>query len=76
MELVENGDIKSVPQCYSEDQQIERSRKKYFCKKRQINIRISEFDLRDLQIKAMEEGISYQTLISSILHKYVTGIVS
>ncbi|MCP4138892.1 MAG: antitoxin [Chloroflexi bacterium] len=42
-------------------------------KDKRINIRISEKDLRDLQKRAIHEGIPYQTLVSSILHKYVTG---
>jgi predicted DNA binding CopG/RHH family protein len=42
-------------------------------KDRRINIRLSSGDLSDIQVKAMEEGVPYQTLISSVLHKYVTG---
>lgn len=42
-------------------------------KDRRVNIRISSGDLSDIQAKALEEGIPYQTLIASILHKYVTG---
>lgn len=38
-----------------------------------VNIRLSTGDLQDIQIKALEEGMPYQTLIASILHKYVTG---
>lgn len=38
-----------------------------------INIRISSKDLRLLQKRALSEGIPYQTLISSLLHKYVEG---
>lgn len=38
-----------------------------------INIRLSSKDLRGLQKKALAEGIPYQTLIASILHKYVEG---
>lgn len=38
-----------------------------------INIRLSSKDLRSLQKKALSEGIPYQTLIASILHKYVEG---
>jgi predicted DNA binding CopG/RHH family protein len=30
-------------------------------------------DLNDIQVKALEEGMPYQTLIASVLHKYVTG---
>ena len=40
---------------------------------RRINIRISEKDLTDLKIKAREEGLPYQTLVSSVLHKYLNG---
>ena len=42
-------------------------------KNKQINIRISENDLSALQRRAAREGIPYQTLIGSILHKYVSG---
>jgi len=44
-----------------------------FRKDARINIRISSRDLRGLQKKALAEGIPYQTLIASILHKYVEG---
>jgi predicted DNA binding CopG/RHH family protein len=42
-------------------------------KDKRMNIRISERDLRNLKIKALEEGIPYQTLVSMVLHKYLTG---
>lgn len=42
-------------------------------KDRRVNIRLSSGDLSDIQVKALEEGIPYQTLIASVLHKYVTG---
>jgi predicted DNA binding CopG/RHH family protein len=42
-------------------------------KDKRVNIRISERDLTELQKKAIEEGLPYQTFISSILHKYVNG---
>ena len=42
-------------------------------KDRRVNIRLSSGDLRDVQAKAMEEGMPYQTLIASVLHKYVNG---
>lgn len=38
-----------------------------------VNIRLSSKDLRGLQKRALEEGIPYQTLIASILHKYLEG---
>ena len=45
-------------------------------KNQRINIRLSSGDLRDIQVKAMQEGIPYRTLIASVLHKYVTGRLS
>ncbi len=44
-------------------------------KNRKINIRISENDLAALQRKAEREGIPYQTLIGSVLHKYASGFL-
>ncbi|WP_019895405.1 hypothetical protein [Hydrogenovibrio halophilus] len=42
-------------------------------KDKRINIRIAQRDLEALQRKAMQEGMPYQTLIASILHKYASG---
>ena len=42
-------------------------------KDRRVNIRLSSGDLSDIQVKALEEGLPYQTLIASVLHNYVTG---
>ena len=44
-----------------------------FKKDRRVNIRISSKDLETLQKRALEEGIPYQTLLASILHKYAAG---
>jgi predicted DNA binding CopG/RHH family protein len=38
-----------------------------------ISIRVSRTDLSRLKSKAMQEGIPYQTLINSLIHKYVAG---
>lgn len=40
---------------------------------RRVTIRLSSGDLSDIQVKALEEGVPYQTLIASVLYKYVTG---
>jgi predicted DNA binding CopG/RHH family protein len=42
-------------------------------KDKRVNIRLSSGDLQDIQAKALQEGMPYQTLIASILHKYATG---
>lgn len=44
-----------------------------FKKDARINIRLSSRDLRSIQAKALREGIPYQTLVSSVLHKYIDG---
>jgi predicted DNA binding CopG/RHH family protein len=44
-----------------------------FKKDARINIRLSSRDLRALQTRALQEGIPYQTLVASVLHKYVDG---
>ena len=45
-------------------------------KDRRVNIRLSTGDLQDIQARALAEGLPYQTLIASVLHKYVTGRLS
>ncbi|WP_455382469.1 CopG family antitoxin [Salinispira pacifica] len=42
-------------------------------KTRNINIRLSEEDLTLIRSRAQREGVPYQTLVSSVLHKFVTG---
>ena len=44
-----------------------------FRKDRRVNIRISSKDLEAIQTRALEEGLPYQTLIASLLHKYASG---
>ena len=73
LEAFERGELKSVP---NKDAELKRHREyaaATFRKDKRINIRISERDLRALQKRALTEGIPYQTLVSSILHKYVEG---
>ena len=45
-------------------------------KRKRINIRMSERDLKKIQAKAVEEGIPYQSLISMLIHKYNEGKMS
>lgn len=52
---------------------IAKSAEEAFKKDKRINIRISNRDLEALQRRALEEGLPYQSLVSSVLHKYVSG---
>ena len=71
LEAYENG--KLMPSNSQTDFQI--IAKNTMKKNRKINIRISENDLSALQRRATREGIPYQTLIGSILHKYASGYI-
>jgi predicted DNA binding CopG/RHH family protein len=44
-----------------------------FRKDRRLNIRLSSKDLEAIQKRALAEGLPYQTLIASLLHKYASG---
>ncbi|MEA2110155.1 MAG: hypothetical protein U9P07_12150 [Pseudomonadota bacterium] len=71
LEAYENGRLKPS-ETKTDFQAIARNTMK---KNRKINIRISENDLSALQRKAAREGIPYQTLIGSVLHKYASGLL-
>jgi len=68
----ELGEFKSV-MTDERKKQIEKMASVAFKKDKRINIRLSGRDLSAIQQRALEEGIPYQTLVSSILHKYVSG---
>ena len=69
----ERGELTSINNFKEEKRQLEEAAHNFLQKDRRINIRISSRDLETLQKKAVKEGIPYQTLISSTLHKFVTG---
>jgi predicted DNA binding CopG/RHH family protein len=52
---------------------ITKSAKATFKRDKRINIRISSRDLSAIQRRALEEGIAYQDLVSSVIHKYISG---
>lgn len=52
---------------------LEKAAHAMLTKNKRMNIRMNERDIELLKAKALEEGLPYQTLVSSILHKYVTG---
>lgn len=68
-EAVENGEFVPVANQEEEKAKAMAAAKATLNKTRNINIRLSERDLYKLKAKAIEEGIPYQTLASSILHK-------
>ena len=69
----ERGEFVSIANFREEKRRLESQARKFLKKDRRINIRISSRDLECLQKKASKEGMPYQTLISSTLHKFVNG---
>ncbi len=59
-----------------EQKQYEEHARYSLSKRKRINIRMSERDLKKIQAKAIEEGIPYQSLISMLIHKYNEGKLS
>jgi predicted DNA binding CopG/RHH family protein len=68
----DRGELKSVA-TKAEVAKFKSAARATAIKDRRINIRLSSGDLSDIQVRALEEGVPYQTLIASVLHKYVTG---
>ncbi len=69
----ERGEWRSVRGAKRERSRYARYARATFRKDRRLNIRISSRDLEAIQKRALEEGLPYQTLISSLLHKYASG---
>ena len=69
----ESGDWKSVANLDDEIARYASSAAATLTKDKRINIRLSSRDLEDIQMRAAEEGMPYQTLIASIVHKYASG---
>ncbi|MDL1867080.1 hypothetical protein FBR06_07525 [Betaproteobacteria bacterium PRO4] len=72
LDAVESGEYESTL-TKSRRKELEAAANLTFKKDKRINIRISNRDLVAIQSKATEEGIPYQTLVSSIIHKYISG---
>jgi len=73
LESVERGEWRSAKGVKRARGRYSRYAKATFRKDRRLNIRISSKDLEAIQKRALEEGLPYQTLISSLLHKYASG---
>ena len=69
----ENDEWKSSPNVKELKQKYAQYARNTFQKNKRINIRISEWDLLRLKAKSLEEGIPYQTLVASLIHKFVKG---
>lgn len=73
LESVERGEWVSTGAGKKERSRYARYAKATFRKDRRLNIRLSSKDLEAIQKRALVEGLPYQTLIASLLHKYAAG---
>ena len=73
IESIEKGEWRSIENLDQEINRARQSAEETFRKDQRMNIRISKRDLNNLKIKALEEGVPYQTLVSSLIHKYLAG---
>ncbi|MCK5521257.1 MAG: antitoxin [Candidatus Marinimicrobia bacterium] len=69
----ENDEWISDPNIEQRKKELRESAQFTMKKNKRVNIRMSERDMIDIKKQAYEEGLPYQTLISSILHKYLNG---
>jgi len=73
MESIEKDDWKPVKDFDAEREKAVKAARNTLKKDKRINLRLTQKDYHQIQVKAIEEGIPYQTLISSIVHKYLNG---
>ena len=73
MESVERGEWQPIKNIAEEKEKAMLAARNTLKKDKRINLRLTQKDYHQIQIKAIEEGIPYQTLISSLVHKYLNG---
>lgn len=69
----ERGELKSVVTSEASLRRYREYARATLTKNRRVNIRMSTMDLADIQARAAEDGVPYQTLMASVLHKFATG---
>jgi predicted DNA binding CopG/RHH family protein len=75
MESIENEDWQPVKNLDREKELAIQTARNTIKKDKRINLRLSQKDYHQIILRAIEEGIPYQTLISSIVHKYLNGLL-
>jgi predicted DNA binding CopG/RHH family protein len=73
MESIDRDEWQPVKNIVQEKEKAIAAARNTLKKEKRINLRLTQKDYHQIQIKAIEEGIPYQTLISSIVHKYLNG---
>jgi predicted DNA binding CopG/RHH family protein len=73
LDAIENGHWELVKPKKAQLHHYAEIARNTFRKDQRMNIRISKTDLSEIKVKALEEGVPYQTLVASIIHKYISG---
>ena len=70
---IETQNPKSIDNLDMKLSKIQSSVQDKYTKRRAISLKVLESDIEKFKTKALQEGMPYQTLINSVLHKYITG---
>ncbi len=73
LEKFERGELRPASNVEHERDQARQAARNTFNKTRRVNLRVTERDFSLAHARAREEGIPYQTLLSSVIHKYLSG---
>ena len=73
LDRFEQGDLRSAPCVAREIEVARQAARNTFNKTKRVNLRLTERDFSLAHSRAREEGIPYQTLLASVIHKYLSG---
>ena len=73
MESIERDEWQPVKNIDQEKEKAIAAARNTLKKEKRINLRLTQKDYYQIQIEAIEEGLPYQTLVSSLVHKYLNG---
>ena len=73
LERFERGELRSAAVAEQEIEAARLAARQTFNKTKRVNLRVTERDFKLAHSRAREEGIPYQTLLSSVIHKYLSG---
>ena len=73
LDAFESGKLRSVSHLAAEKKRFQNIAKSHGLKNKRVSLRMSEWDFIRIQEEALKEGLPYQSLLSSIIHKYLTG---
>ena len=73
LDRFDRGELRSAPDAEGELDAARQAARNTFSKTRRVNLRVTERDFNLAHSRAREEGMPYQTLLSSVIHRYLSG---